>query len=125
MSVRIGRIASRIARGDGEGFVGLVGVVTDLGEADRLAGFICSETERAGKRCVPPAKSAASMPYERLNLKQEKPIKVFGATTTRKQLLKNKKKETSFWKDLSPKAYFVGSLVIVLLLVGLFTYFKK
>lgn len=35
------------------------------------------------------------------------------------------KKETSFWQDLSPKTYFVGSLVVILLLVGLFTYIKK
>ena len=35
------------------------------------------------------------------------------------------KKETTFWQDLSPKAYFVGSLVLILLLVGLYNYFKK
>jgi micrococcal nuclease len=35
------------------------------------------------------------------------------------------KKETIFWQDLSPKAYFVGSLVLFLLLVGLYNYFKK
>jgi micrococcal nuclease len=35
------------------------------------------------------------------------------------------KKERPFWKDLSPKAYFVGSLILILLLVGLYTYFKK
>ncbi len=32
------------------GSLGLVGVVAELGEADGLAGFIRSETERAGKR---------------------------------------------------------------------------
>ena len=35
------------------------------------------------------------------------------------------KKELMFWQHLSPKAYFVGFLVIILLLVGLFTYFRK
>ena len=35
------------------------------------------------------------------------------------------KKETSFWQDLSPKAYFVGSLVLILLLVGIFNYLKR
>jgi micrococcal nuclease len=35
------------------------------------------------------------------------------------------KKEIAFWQDLSPKGYFVGSLVIILLLVGLYAYLKK
>lgn len=36
-----------------------------------------------------------------------------------------RKNEISFWYDFSPKVYFVVSLVIILLLVGLFTYIKK
>jgi micrococcal nuclease len=35
------------------------------------------------------------------------------------------KKETLFWQDLSPKAYFVGSLVVILLFVGFYTYSRK
>lgn len=35
------------------------------------------------------------------------------------------KKEISFWQDLSPKAYFVGFLVIVLLFLGIYSYLKK
>jgi hypothetical protein len=35
------------------------------------------------------------------------------------------KKETSFWQDLLPKTYFVGSLVVILLLVGFYTNFRK
>jgi micrococcal nuclease len=35
------------------------------------------------------------------------------------------KREISVWQNISPKAYFVGSLVIVLLIVGIYTYFKK
>ena len=34
-------------------------------------------------------------------------------------------KEYFFLKEVSPKAYFVGTLVIILLLVGLYTFFKK
>lgn len=30
-----------------------------------------------------------------------------------------------FWKTISPKAYFVLSIIIVLILYGLYTYFKK
>ncbi len=36
-----------------------------------------------------------------------------------------KKKETAFWQDLSPKACIVGSLVVILLLIGLYYYIKK
>lgn len=35
------------------------------------------------------------------------------------------KKETSFWQNLSPKAYFVVSLVMILLLFGFYSYFTK
>ena len=35
------------------------------------------------------------------------------------------KKETTFWQGLSPKVYFVGSLMLILLLVGLYNYSKK
>ncbi len=34
-------------------------------------------------------------------------------------------KEKGLWQDLSPKAYFVGSLVLILLLVGIFNYLKR
>ncbi|WP_168194611.1 thermonuclease family protein [Antarcticibacterium arcticum] len=33
--------------------------------------------------------------------------------------------EASFWQDLSLKAYLVGSLVGILLFIGLYTYFRK
>lgn len=36
-----------------------------------------------------------------------------------------KKQDSSFWKDISPKTHIVASLLIVLLLYGLYTYFKK
>ena len=35
------------------------------------------------------------------------------------------RKETSFWQDLSTKTYIVSSLVVLLLLIGLYTYIKK
>lgn len=35
------------------------------------------------------------------------------------------KKETAFWQDLSPKAYFLGFLVLILLLVGFYNFLKK
>ena len=46
---------------------------------------------------------------------------------SKKEIIINEqeKKETAFWQDLSPKAYFVGFLVLILLLFGLYTYFKR
>lgn len=35
------------------------------------------------------------------------------------------KKQTSFWQDLSTKAYIVGSLLMMLLFIGFYSYFKK
>ena len=45
----------------------------------------------------------------------------------KKEFIFNEKeaKEKPLWQNLSPKAYFVGSLVLILLLVGLFAYFRK
>lgn len=34
-------------------------------------------------------------------------------------------KETPLWKTITPKAYFVGSLVLIILVFGFFYYFKK
>lgn len=35
------------------------------------------------------------------------------------------KKEKAFWLRFSPKAYILGSLIMILLLVGIYTYIKK
>lgn len=44
-----------------------------------------------------------------------------------KKTIRNKqeKKESSFWEDISLKAYIVISLITVLLFVGIYTYFKS
>lgn len=64
--------------------------------------------------------------YEQAQIEARETNKGIWGDSKKETIIKEqKKKETSFWKDLSPKIYFVGFLVIILLLVGLFTYFKK
>lgn len=71
-------------------------------------------------------KFSKSIDYEQAQLEARETNKgIWGDSKKETTIKEQEKKETSFWKDLSPKAYFVGSLVIILLLVGLFTYFKK
>jgi len=50
---------------------------------------------------------------------------IWGDSKKETKIREHKKKDSSFWQELSPKAYLVGSLVVILLLVGLFSYFKK
>jgi micrococcal nuclease len=50
---------------------------------------------------------------------------IWGDSKKERIMDEQEKKETPFWLDLSPKAYFVGSLVLILLLVGLYTCFKR
>lgn len=71
-------------------------------------------------------KFSKSIDYEQAQLEARETNKGIWGDSKKETIIKEQeKKETPFWKDLSPKAYFVGSLVIILLLVGLFTYFKK
>ena len=71
-------------------------------------------------------KFSKAIDYEQAQLEARETNKGIWGDSKKETIIKEQeKKETSFWKDLSPKAYFVGSLVIILLLVGLFTYFKK
>lgn len=50
---------------------------------------------------------------------------IWGDGNKEKIISEQTKRETTFWQDLSPKAYFVGSLVLILLSLGLYTYFKR
>ena len=71
-------------------------------------------------------KFSKSIDYEQAQLKARETNKGIWGDSKKETIIKEQeKKETSFWKELSPKVYFVGSLVFILLLVGLFTYFKK
>ena len=71
-------------------------------------------------------KFSKSIDYEQAQLEAREINKGIWGDSKKETIIKvQEKKETPFWRDLSPKAYFVGSLVVILLLVGLFTYFKK
>lgn len=71
-------------------------------------------------------KFTKSSDYEQAQIQARETNKgIWGDSKKETIINAQEKKELDFWQNLSPKAYFVGSLVIILLLVGLFTYFKK
>lgn len=71
-------------------------------------------------------KFSKSIDYEQAQLEARENNKgIWGDSKNETNIKEQEKKETSFWNELLPKAYFIGSLVIILLLVGLITYFKK
>ncbi len=71
-------------------------------------------------------KFSKSIDYKQAQLEaRETNNGIWGDSKKETIIKEQEKKETSFWKDLSPKAYFVGSSVIILLLVGLITYYRK
>ena len=66
-------------------------------------------------------KFSKSIDYERAQLEARETNKgIWGASKKETIIKEQEKQEKSFWKDLSPKAYFVGFLVIILLFVALF-----
>lgn len=71
-------------------------------------------------------KFSKSTDYEYAQLEARETNKgIWGDSKQNTIINEQERKETAFWQDLSPKAYIVGSLVIILLLVGLYTYIKK
>lgn len=71
-------------------------------------------------------KFSKSTAYEQAQLASRETNKgIWGDSKKRTIINEQEKKETPFWQDLSLKAYFVGSLVLILLSVGLYNYFKK
>ena len=50
---------------------------------------------------------------------------IWGNSSNQTSLKKQEKKETTNWKNISPKSYFIGTLVFILLLIGFYTYYKK
>jgi micrococcal nuclease len=71
-------------------------------------------------------KFSKSIDYKQAQLEaQETNNGIWGDSKKKTIFKEQEEKETSFWKDISLKAYFVGSSVIILLLVGFITYFRK
>lgn len=71
-------------------------------------------------------KFSKSTDYENAQLKARETNKgIWGDSKKETIINEQEKKEKAFWQNLSQKAYFVGFLVIMLLLVGLYTYIKK
>jgi hypothetical protein len=71
-------------------------------------------------------KFSKSIDYKQAQLESRETNNGIWGDSKKETIIKEQeKKETTFWKDLSPKTYFVGSSVIILLLVGFITYFRK
>ena len=71
-------------------------------------------------------KFSKSTDYEQAQLEARETNKgIWGDSKKETIINEQEKKETDFWQDLSPKTYFVGSLVVILLLVGLYIYLRK
>ncbi len=71
-------------------------------------------------------KFSKSTDYEQAQLKARDTNKGIWGDSKRELIInEQEKKETAFWQNLSPKAYLIGSLVLILLLVGLYTYLRK
>lgn len=64
--------------------------------------------------------------YEQAQIQARETSKgIWGDSNKETIVNEQKSKETTFWQKLTLKTYFVGSLVLILLLVGLYTYFRK
>lgn len=50
---------------------------------------------------------------------------IWGDNNEKTKVTEQEQKQTNFWQDQSSKFYFVGSLVIILIVIGLLNYFKK
>jgi micrococcal nuclease len=63
--------------------------------------------------------------YENAQLEANETNKGIWGFSKKEIIKEQEKKEIAFRKALTPKGYIVGSLVIILFLVGLFSYFKR
>ncbi len=64
--------------------------------------------------------------YEQAQIQAKKMNSGMWADDNKKTIRnEQEKKESSFWEDISLKAYIVTSLITVLLFVGIYTYFKS
>ncbi len=67
-----------------------------------------------------------SSDYEQTQIQARETNKgIWGNSKKETIINEQEKRETTFWQDISPKAYFIGSLAAILLLIGLYNYFKK
>lgn len=67
-----------------------------------------------------------SADYEQTQIKAREANRgIWGDNKKEMIINEQEEKEMGFWQHFSPKAYFVGSLILVLLFVGLYTYLKK
>lgn len=64
--------------------------------------------------------------YEQAQIQAKETNKgIWGNSQSETIIKEQKNEENSFWQSLSPKAYFISSMVFILLLIGFYSYFKK
>jgi micrococcal nuclease len=64
--------------------------------------------------------------YEKAQIRaREKNLGIWGNSQNESSKPKQFDETQGFWKTISPKAYFIISILILLILYGLYTYFKK
>lgn len=63
-----------------------------------------------------------SIEYEKAQIQARKTNKgILGNSKKETIINEQEKKETTFWQDISPKAYFIGFYMVILLLINLLT----
>mgnify|MGYP001186546822 CR=1 FL=1 len=71
-------------------------------------------------------KFSKSDSYEKAQIRaREKNLGIWGNSQNDSNKPKQFDETIEFWKTISPKAYFIISILILLILYGLYTYFKK
>ena len=67
-----------------------------------------------------------SIEYEQSQIEARETNKgIWGNSKKETIFNEQEKKGTTFWQDITPKTYFIGFLVLILLIIGFYNYFKK
>jgi len=99
---------------------------TETGEKVRLIGINANEISDGFAFAYLKFHFSKSTDYEQAQILSRQANKgIWGESKEETISNEQEKRETTFWQDLSQKAYFVGFLVLILLLVGIYNYFKK
>jgi micrococcal nuclease len=109
-------------------------ISNDLDRYQRLLRYIILDGVDINKKMVSDGFAFAylkyhfskSTDYEQAQIQARDSKKgIWGDSNKETVIDEQEKKETSFWQNLSPKAYFMGSFVFFLLLIGLYTSLRK
>lgn len=106
----------------------------DRDQYNRLLRYVFMDDVDINKKMISDGFAFAFLKYHFSKSKEYKNTQIQARETnngiwgnSKNELIINEqeKKEINFWQELSPKIYFIGSLVLILFLVGLYSYFIK